>query len=182
MDYQIEIARILVPTDFSDYAHLAFRHAAAIARWSGAELLVLHVVEKFMDHSLLYSDVWPFQKPVRDYYHELEERTERQLARRVQEEIGTDVPFRVLVATGTPAAEIVTIAGRERVDLIVISTHGRGGIAQAILGSTTDRVLRKAHCPVLVIRSGDRGFVGRPGAGGADAAADDPAPPSEAPI
>ena len=163
MDLEIVLKKILVPTDFSDSSDLAFRHAAAVGRWSGAELIVLHVVEKFMDHSLLYSDVWPFQKPVRDYYQELEERTAKQLEVRIRQEVGPEVKVRVRVTTGAPSAEIISLASKEEVDLIVISTHGRGGIAQAILGSTTDRVLRRAACPVLVIRSGDRGFVRSPG-------------------
>lgn len=154
---KIHLRRILVPTDFSEAAGHAFRHAAAIARWSGAELIVLHVVEKFMDHSLLYSDVWPFQKPVHDYYRELEERTEAQLAEHMRQ-TAPDIPFRVVATTGVPSAEILATARAEGVDLIVISAHGRGGIAQALLGSTTDRVLRKAPCAVLVIREGE-GFV-----------------------
>ncbi len=159
MQHRIQLQRILVPTDFSENAEQAFLHAATIARWSGAELLVLHIVEKFMDHSLVYSDVWPFQKPVRQYYRELEERTGERLTEEVRKSVGEGVRFRVHVATGSPAPEILAVAERESVDLIVIATHGRGGIAQALLGSTTDRVLRKARCPVLVIRSGSPGFI-----------------------
>ncbi|MCU0727819.1 MAG: universal stress protein [Planctomycetes bacterium] len=159
MGHRIKLKKILVPTDFSEHAGQAFLHAAAIARWTGAELLVLHVVEKFMDHSLVYSDVWPFQKPVPQYYRDLEERTADRLQREVLSSVGADVTFRVVVSTGTPAPEIVAVAQREEVDLIVIATHGRGGIAQALLGSTTERVLRRAPCPVLVIRSGAPGFV-----------------------
>jgi nucleotide-binding universal stress UspA family protein len=161
MGYRIEMKRILVPTDFSENAGQAFLHAAATARWTGAELIVLHVVEKFMDHSLVYSDMWPFQKPVRQYYEELEARIADRLQRDVRSTVGSDVTFRVVVSTGSPAPEIVLAAEREVVDLIVIATHGRGGIAQALLGSTTERVLRRAPCPVLVIRSGAPGFVQR---------------------
>ena len=165
MSYRIDLKKILVPTDLSENAQQAFLHAAAVARWSGAELIVLHVVEKFMDHSLVYSDVWPFQKPVRQYYKELEERTAARLEARVDEHVSSGVAFRVIVTTGTPAPEIVAAAEREGVDLVVIATHGRGGIAQALLGSTTDRVLRRAPCPVLVIRSGAPGFVRAEGEG-----------------
>ncbi len=159
MDLEIHLNRILVPTDFSEHADHSFRHATAISRWSGAEMLVLHVVEKFMDHSLLYSDVWPFQKPVKEYYQELEERTARRLEAQVSKVVGPDVSFRVIVTTGTPSPEIVATADREKVDLIIIATHGRGGIRGALVGSTTDRVVHKANCPVLVMRSGATGFV-----------------------
>ncbi len=159
MDLEIHLKKILVPMDFSEYAEHAFRHATAIARWTGAEMLVLHVVEKFMDHSLLYSDVWPFQKPVKQYYQELEERTARRLEEQVSLVVGPDIGYRVIVSTGTPSPEIVATAARESVDLIVIATHGRGGLRAALLGSTTDRVLHKATCPVLVMRSGASGFV-----------------------
>ncbi len=159
MKLDIHLKRILVPTDFSDHADHAFLHAAAIAMWSGAELVVLHVVEKFMDHSLLYSDVWPFQKPVKDYYRELEERTALRLSERLDEIAGGGPVFRVIVTTGLPAAEIAVVAESEGVDLLVIATHGRSGIAQALLGSTTEKVLRRAGCPMLVVRSGAAGFV-----------------------
>ena len=56
------------------------------------------------------------------------------------------------VRSGTPHTEIVGLAEELRVDLIVMATHGRGFISQAILGSTTDRVLRHAPCPVLIVR------------------------------
>jgi nucleotide-binding universal stress UspA family protein len=159
MDLEINLKKILVPTDFSEHADHSFRHATAIARWSGAELIVLHVVEKFMDHSLVYSDVWPFQKPVKQYYHDLEDRTAKRLLHQLSGVVGPDVAFRVLVTTGSPSAEITLTAAREGVDLIVIATHGRGGLATALIGSTTDRVLHKAKCPVLVMRSGGAGFV-----------------------
>ena len=159
MDLEIHLKKILVPTDFSEHAEHAFNHATAIARWTGAELLVLHVVEKFMDHSLLYSDVWPFQKPVKQYYQDLEERTAKRLKDQVSQLVGPDITFRVIVSTGTPSPEIVATAGREDVDLIVIATHGRGGLRGALIGSTTDRVIHKASCPVLVMRSGGGGFV-----------------------
>ena len=159
MAIEIHLEKILVPTDFSDHAEQAIRHAAAIAQWSGAELLVIHVVEKFMDHSLLYSDVWPFQKPVQDYYRDLEEQTAERLTETVRESVGPDVRFRVIVTNGTPSFEIASAARANAVDMIVIATHGRGGLAKALLGSTTERVLRKAECPVLVMRSGEEGFV-----------------------
>jgi nucleotide-binding universal stress UspA family protein len=162
VDLEIELNKILVPTDFSDHADHSFRHAAAIARWSGAELIVLHVVEKFMDHSLLYSDIWPFNKPSREYYRELEVKTTERLEEQVRESIGSDVSFRVTVTSGTPSLEIASAAEREGADLIVIATHGLGGIRKALLGSTTDRVLRNADCPVLVMRSGAEGFIRAP--------------------
>src|SRR5512137_401953 len=102
MAYRIDLKKILVPTDFSENAEQAFLHAAAIARWSGAELIVLHVVEKFMDHSLVYSDMWPFQKPVRQYYKDLEERTASRLEAQVEKHVGSGVAFRVIVTTGAP--------------------------------------------------------------------------------
>jgi nucleotide-binding universal stress UspA family protein len=159
MDSALRLKKVLVPTDFSRHSEHAFRHGAVLAKMAGAELVVMHVVEKFMDHSLLYSDVWPFQKPVNQYYNDLEERTARRLARQVEEAAGDAVEFRVLVTTGNPAEEIIRAVQEEEVDLIVISTHGRGALAQALIGSTTDRVLRRAPCPVLVIRADSRGFV-----------------------
>jgi nucleotide-binding universal stress UspA family protein len=159
MALDVQIGGILVATDFSDAARDAVRHAAAIAGRTGAELIVLHVVQKFMDHSLLYSDVWPFQKPVRDYYRELERQTEDRLTRLTREIVGEAIPFRVVVTTGSPHRQIVAAIKKEGADMVVISSHGHSGLAHALLGSTAERVLRKAPCPVLVVRSGTAGFV-----------------------
>jgi nucleotide-binding universal stress UspA family protein len=74
-------------------------------------------------------------------------------------EIGKFIPVIPQVRAGKPYEEIVTAAKRLEADLIIISTHGRTGLKHALLGSTTERVVRYAPCPVLVVRERERDSV-----------------------
>jgi universal stress protein A len=150
------VRRILVPTDFSESSEHAFGYAVAMALEKDAELDVLHVVEKFMDYSLLYSDIFPFQRPAKDMYREIEERIREKIARSLEGHAKEGLRARALVTTGSPYTEIVRMAEQEGADLIVIATHGRSGLTHAILGSTAEKVVRRAPCPVLVIRKNGR--------------------------
>ena len=72
----------------------------------------------------------------------------------------TALPTRqVLLTSHAPAATIVEYAGQERIDLIVIGTHGRGGVAHLLMGSVAERVVRTAPCPVLTVRHPEHEFV-----------------------
>ncbi len=150
------VKKILVTTDFSESSIHAIDCAVALALDKGAELYVLHVVEKFMDYPLLYSDVVPFRVPARDAYREIEDRTKERIASSLGEHDARGLEARALVTTGSPHVEIIRAAEREEIDLIVIATHGRSGITHAILGSTAEKVVRRSPCPVLVIRKDGR--------------------------
>jgi universal stress protein A len=153
---RFSVSRILVPTDFSESSEHAFQCALALAHEKGAELCVLHVVEKFMDYSILYSDIWPFQVPAPDTYRRIEERVQEKISGTLEAYRGEVRRVRALVTTGAPHVEIIRVAEQEKIDLIVIATHGRSGLTHAILGSTAVKVVRRAPCPVLVIRKDGR--------------------------
>jgi nucleotide-binding universal stress UspA family protein len=126
---EVAIANILVATDFSPYSEQAIRAAAALARHFGAALHMLHVV------------------------HHADERPAAldRLAGVAEGEAG-GVPFTATVAVGRPAPEIVGYAAREQMDLIVVGTHGRTGLAHVVMGSVAEAVVRTAPCQVLTIR------------------------------
>ena len=139
--------KILVTTDFSETARRAFPAAAGLARRYGATLILAFVEEtRLPPPALEYADIG------------LDRILERQriesashLDKIAREDFaGLDVEVRRV--EGIPHVEIVTLAEREQVDLIVMATHGRGFFSHAILGSTTERVVRRAPCPVLVVR------------------------------
>ncbi|HUP46927.1 MAG TPA: universal stress protein [Thermoanaerobaculia bacterium] len=144
----MNVKRILAATDFSDLASAAVRHAAGLARDSGAELIIL------------YAD--PFEPPaefmssqVDTIARDLERSQERaleELRRYAAEHVGDTVKWRAVVAVGTPAAAIVKAAEEEGVDLIAMGTHGRSGLQRLILGSVAERVMREAPVPVLTVR------------------------------
>ena len=140
----LPIHTILHPTDFSDRAGFAFRVACALARDFGARLLVLHVEQP----PLLTLGGMPGVPPVADEYggEELEE----QLLRLRPPDPA--VPADHCLRQGDPAAEIVRLAREYPCDLIVLGTHGRGGLGRLLLGSVAEAVVRQAPCPVLTVR------------------------------
>ncbi len=155
-----DVTRILVPTDFSAGSELAYDHALDVARRRGADLVVLHVVEEFTDYSLLYSDFFPYQKPVQDFYEQAKERAKERIEKSLSEfseahPESASTGHKAIVATGPPSNAIIRAVEAESIDLIVIATHGRSGIAHALLGSTAEKVIRRAPCPVLVVRQPD---------------------------
>jgi nucleotide-binding universal stress UspA family protein len=141
-------ARILVPVDFSSASTAALATATRLARDLGAGLVLLHVTVE----APLYSEP-PFSgRRIRDVYRGAAEWARRrldELSRRARV-AGLDV--RTDVRAGVPHREIVARANAVRAGLIVMGTHGRGGVERSLLGSVADRVVRTAPCPVLTVR------------------------------
>jgi nucleotide-binding universal stress UspA family protein len=138
-----ELARILVPTDFSKCSQTAFKYGLQLARDFNAELRLVHVINP---HAYPFGDIYAALDPAQ-LMRETEEAAQkrmRSLAAR------TKVRYSVRVIHGSPAVEICN-AANEDVDLVVISTHGRTGLGHILIGSVAEHVLRCAHCPVLVI-------------------------------
>lgn len=141
-----DIKTILVTTDFSDTSRTAFETAKMLAAKFEARLILAHVeVDSLPPLVVEYTAVGMEELLTRQ-----RERAEQQLAE-VAAELGPGVE--PVVTTGSPHEGIVRLAGERKADLIVMATHGRGFISHAILGSTTERVLRRAPCAVLVVRS-----------------------------
>jgi nucleotide-binding universal stress UspA family protein len=139
------ISRIVCAVDFSDVSQRALAHAAALARQHDARLTVLHVIPPAV----------PLATSPLDYLHagarEVGDR-ERWTAdvRRFAERFG-DGRVHVAVAEGAVDAEIRATAGRLRADLVCLGTHGRSGFERWVLGSVTDKVLRKGRLPVMTV-------------------------------
>jgi nucleotide-binding universal stress UspA family protein len=144
----IELRRILVPTDFSESAHQALDYGISLALEFQAELLLLHVVENL---TVGYaSDLFPV--PMAEVYEEISGYARTELDKLAHEVQGKGVNVSERLAQGTPSAEILRIAREEKADMIVLGTHGKGLLDHALFGSTTERVVRKAPCPVLTCR------------------------------
>lgn len=143
---RVQISSILVPTDFSEASKRALKYAAQFAEQFGAKLIVLHVVE-------------PVATPDFAYYPLVMENDKAVAAARKQlgafaGKLGLAAPLveRALVRHGVAFNEISKAAESLRANLIIISTHGYTGLKHVLLGSTTERVVRHAKCPVLVVR------------------------------
>jgi nucleotide-binding universal stress UspA family protein len=145
----LRVARILVPTDFSDGARLAVRHAKDLALTYGARIDLLHVIEEVVYPSTY--GIEPVELPTR-------EEIENVLADIAREEIGIEHVV-VEARTGYPPAEIRSYADETDTDLIVIATHGRSGLDRLLMGSVTENVVRRARQPVFVVKPDAKSLV-----------------------
>jgi nucleotide-binding universal stress UspA family protein len=141
---------ILHPTDFSETAQAAEAQAVAMARALAAELVILHVSVE----GILYGDPAFGRADLERVYDAQREWAQRAMDERVAAARAAGVTARGIVSPGVPAEIIVRTAEANRAAMIVMGTHGRGGLERLMLGSVADRVLRTATCPVLSVRSG----------------------------
>jgi universal stress protein A len=151
----IDLHRILVATDFSKFSDVALTYGAALAGRFGAELYLLHVVQ---DLGLFIPDavgVAPIAPPVEQFTAAAREA----LGRTSRDERLKDLVVHAEVREGTPFYEIIRFAREVNIDLIVLGSHGHSGLAHVLLGSVTDKVVRKAPCPVLTVRHPEHEFV-----------------------
>ena len=144
----MKLKSILCPVDFSEFSAAAYQYVLSLAEYYKASVVVLHVVElwkyPFADYAAQEADYAKFSKA-------LSEGGEVRL-RRFIDEHSTDGPQPELVVhEGNAPNCILSFAQKQNMELIVIGTHGRRGFDRLVLGSTTDRVMRKAACPVLVV-------------------------------
>jgi nucleotide-binding universal stress UspA family protein len=148
---------ILVPTDFSEHSEHALRYAASLGERFGATLHLLHVLTLHGLEGPLEAD----QIPDLDPFLEAADKAARsQLDAGARH--GGEAEARVVkaVARGVNAWEqILEYARQESIDMIVMAMHSGSGLARYLIGSVTERVLRFAPCPVLVVEKGDRDFV-----------------------
>jgi nucleotide-binding universal stress UspA family protein len=145
-----QVRQILLPTDFSGCANYALPYAAAVARASGAKIICINVVEPIVP-AVGYTGLAE-SMPIADISEQLEDSAERELPQVMQCEELHGLDVEEVIAHGDAAAEIVRVAEERKVDLIVISSHGRTGLGRIIFGSTAEAVVRHAHCPVLVVK------------------------------
>ena len=148
----LDIKTVLVSTDFSELGDRAIPYAFRLAKDHGAAVILVHVLEAAPTPNPLYAHYYPIPTP--EQVKKAESAAMEELRRRVPEEhrrrASAAVDTRVM--HGEPSLEILRIAGEKKASLIVISTHGRTGLQHLALGSVAERVIRRAHCPVLVVR------------------------------
>jgi nucleotide-binding universal stress UspA family protein len=142
----VKVKKLLAPTDYSDLSCVGLHRAFENARELGAELIVLHVVSINDDWSSKHEEL----SPVRNLMVEQKEFLDKFLRGKFADLMNL-VEVRQKVELGTAYANIVALADREGVDLIVMSTHGRTGLEHVLLGSVTEKVIAHASCPVLAI-------------------------------
>lgn len=147
---KIKPERILTTTDFSDCARIGLRLAGSLASSFGSELFLLSVIPEKELQWLSESD-FP-RKPVDIIAAEQKDRLLEHFQEVLKPEERIGVHPHATVRFGDPAEEIIKASQELEVDLIIMATHGRTGLAHLLAGSVAEEVIRKSTCPVLTIR------------------------------
>ncbi len=150
-----EISKVLVPIDFSDYSKSALKYAVSFVKHFSAQLILVYVVEP-----VIYPpDFSMGQIAIPSVDLEMDKRAMEELDKLSEQEIPSEIKVKSIVKTGKPFIEIIETAGEQDVDLIIIATHGHTGMEHILFGSTAEKVVRKAPCPVLTLREPIKGFL-----------------------
>jgi universal stress protein A len=153
----IQINRILVPVDFSEFGKHAMRYGCELARRFSSELHLLHVVEDIYPMVPEAGLLLPAQT---DFLTGLRQNAQKALEQLPPADIGNGITDVIRhVGNGTPFLEIIRYAREHNIDLIVIGTHGRSGLVHILMGSVAERIVRKSPCPVLTVRPEGHDFV-----------------------
>jgi nucleotide-binding universal stress UspA family protein len=144
----IEIRRILVPVDFSEHAAGVLEWAAHLAEEHGSRLILLHAYHLPVEFQQLEGAYLP-----PDFWSSVKTEAQQSLARYAEDLDRRGLEVETAVREGYPAAVIVDEAASQPADLIVIGTHGLSGLKHLLLGSIAERVVQKAPCPVLTVKT-----------------------------
>lgn len=139
---------ILIAIDFSENSDHAFNYALTLARQFNAHLTVMHVINEPVDLRGFYVPHISFEQLEK----EIEESAHSMMTKFCRENLSDFTNYSTSLVTGIPCDEIVNKAGQLNASLIVVGTHGRTGLDHIIFGSTAERVVRTAPCPVLTVR------------------------------
>lgn len=150
---RVRIERILCPTDFSEFSQRALRRATRLGSWFEARVTALHVIPP--SPWLLDAAYTPEMTVSAELLHERRAQEEKELARCIEPFLDEGAPIETKLAIGEPWREIQAEAEALPADLVVMGTHGRSGFQHLLLGSVTEKVLRRAPCPVLTVGATD---------------------------
>ena len=151
-EVEFKVKRLLVPVDFSDCSKKALQYAIPFARQFGASITLLYVVQPYVPMPETMAVDWELIAT------RMREGGKEEL-NALSKSLDGDVPRETMLRVGSPDVEIVAAAKELDADMIILSTHGRTGLGHVFLGSTTERVVRHAGCPVLVVREREHEFV-----------------------
>ena len=149
-----KIQTILAPSDLSDLSIAGVRYGLELAQWQASEVLVYHAVTVEETPFPQGNEAWVASQTDMPRIKKLLDQRRKQLDQFLCSNLGALVERTVVrqeVGIGTPYKVILDLARDQSIDLIVMSTHGRTGLAHMLMGSVTERVLRRAPCPVLAV-------------------------------
>ena len=152
----IRLAKLLVPTDFSEDSEQAARYAVELAKRFQAEIHCVHVVDIPAD--LLSTSDYYMTGPSGQFVDQIREESKKNLEAFTEKNL-EGMQVRTAFLEGSPFVEIIRYARDQEIDLVVIATHGRTGLKHVLFGSVAEKVVRKAPCPVLVVKREEHDFV-----------------------
>ncbi|TLU82598.1 MAG: universal stress protein [Chlorobium sp.] len=148
-----KIHSILCPVDFSDASRKAVQYAREFASSMGSSIYLLNVVEPrpmAVDITLNYV---PLEE-------DLEKAAQEDLDVVLQDLLGADLKAECAVEIGNPADVILDKSGDPEINLVIMGSHGKKGLSRFIMGSVAETVVRKAQCPVLIVKAEEKEFIG----------------------
>lgn len=151
----LTLARILCPVDFSEYSSKAYDYAYSLARHYNAKLFLQHVAELSLEIHRGYVS----QELIELTYEHQMAALQEQMRKLLEAHPRDKLEIETIIRSGSPADSILEFAEQHEIDLVAMGTHGRRGLDRLMVGSTTERVLRKARCAVLAIHEPARQFV-----------------------
>jgi nucleotide-binding universal stress UspA family protein len=142
--------KILSPTDFSDPSYESLKAAAELAGHFSADLYLVHVIPPIPLSNFLSPETTP-SLDISLYQEELKKGSEKNLQEVIEQKLPKGLSVHPLVVLGHPVEEILRLAQDQKMDLIVIATHGRTGLPHFLFGSVAEKVVRLAPIPVLIV-------------------------------
>ncbi|MBN1302745.1 MAG: universal stress protein [Melioribacteraceae bacterium] len=149
-----DIKKILVPIDFSDYSKNALRYSTGFAKKFSAKMYLIYIIEP----TIYPADFSMGQIAVPSADVDVSKRAQEELQNLAKTEFDSSIEVEIIIKSGKPFYEIIDTASELDIDLIIIATHGHTGVEHLLFGSTAEKVVRKAPCPVLSIREPIKGF------------------------
>lgn len=150
------LERILVPVDFSEHSKAALAHARGLAAAYKARLQILHVIEEVVHPGFYMTG----KTSIYEMRPDIRERAKKAMKKLFDETPGPKAEADFVCADGRAHRAILEYADKEKADLIVIATHGLTGLQHLLLGSTAEKVVRRAPCPVFAVKSFGKSLVG----------------------
>jgi nucleotide-binding universal stress UspA family protein len=142
-----DVKKILVPVDFSDNSQKVFATAVNVATKCGSKLVCIFVVQSFED----YSGFFVPHMPIIQFQEEMVSSAEKKMAEFLEANLPQAMNGGSKVMVGDVGEEIVAFAAQEKVDMIVMGTHGYKGLERVLFGSVAEQVVKTAPCPVLTV-------------------------------
>lgn len=150
----LRLKKILVPVDFSEFSQKAVRYAVRFAEQFSATVVLVHVVEP-----VRYPESVIIPLEMEEANQDRLKQARKALAASARKALPPELARECVVRLGVPFSEIVKAAKDLDVDLVIMATHGHTGLKHLLLGSTAERVVRLAPCPVLTVREREHEFV-----------------------